>query len=509
MDKFDETTIETLKAGNIGEDLLRSLSRDDIKDLFPGPEHFLRRRALWLAVNDEKVETAVRAMEPTKPSDVADVPPEEKPNTSKFLKMSGPEYIVYTDGELEQARSSFFEQKRLGTTPTELSKELFCRLIRNTMTNMISIARALQESRYPSKHEVDSMAKRLVEYYPMLKDNRHVAKRLMKRLSNVKSPKKASTPSKRRRLTFEKGDSSDFDGDSTSSSQASTIILEKSPTTTSTPEPSHESSEDEAVSSPDLLDSQKSQSRHYKTLQDMYKSKKPNKAAVTHLLNLEFEARRRFITCGVLKESERPTKVLEAYPCFKELDHVLDEMQRIVQPKNSNFIAESMVRWEDFFSKVKFYGVMKKAMKLPKTLNSADHALAVFTALPDLFPSGVSPPKKLGPCSEAFFHVLKTAEDPEGYLQQRPLSCPVLLISKDNCMIAIDNTPVTTFASTKLDEGLVYLMAYYYAFHLTYPKCISTLLSVMQTEILMDSIHDRDTTSTYKKAIAEWRTFTE
>lgn len=45
-------------AANIGEDLLRSLSRDDIKDLFPGPENFLRRRALWLLVNNhEQVST--------------------------------------------------------------------------------------------------------------------------------------------------------------------------------------------------------------------------------------------------------------------------------------------------------------------------------------------------------------------------------------------------------------------------------------------------------------------
>lgn len=41
---------------NIGEDLLPSLSRDYIKDLFPGPENFLRRRALWLVVHKhEKV----------------------------------------------------------------------------------------------------------------------------------------------------------------------------------------------------------------------------------------------------------------------------------------------------------------------------------------------------------------------------------------------------------------------------------------------------------------------
>ncbi|CAI5669675.1 unnamed protein product [Oreochromis niloticus] len=51
MEKLDEITIATLKEANVGEDLLSSLSRDDIKDLFPGPEHFLRRRALWLAVH--------------------------------------------------------------------------------------------------------------------------------------------------------------------------------------------------------------------------------------------------------------------------------------------------------------------------------------------------------------------------------------------------------------------------------------------------------------------------
>ncbi|KAJ8332254.1 hypothetical protein SKAU_G00427370 [Synaphobranchus kaupii] len=82
--------------------------------------------------------------------------------------MSGPSYIVYTDGDLERARSAYFEQKRLGTEHSMLSKELFCRLIRHTMTNMVSIARVADDSRYPSRFEVDAMAKRLVEYYPML-----------------------------------------------------------------------------------------------------------------------------------------------------------------------------------------------------------------------------------------------------------------------------------------------------------------------------------------------------
>lgn len=70
------------------------------------------------------------------------------------------------------------------------------------------------------------------------------------------------------------------------------------------------------------LDSQKTQARHYRTLQEMYKAKKPNKAAVTHLLDLEFQSRRNFIDSNALKEQDRPAKILQAYPCFKELDHV-------------------------------------------------------------------------------------------------------------------------------------------------------------------------------------------
>ncbi|KAJ8399644.1 hypothetical protein AAFF_G00410550 [Aldrovandia affinis] len=272
------------------------------------------------------------------------------------------------------------QQKRLGTEHSvALSKELLCRLIRNTMTNMISIARATEDSRYPSKHEVNAMAKRLVEYYPMIK----------------------------------------------------------------------------TAGSVDLLDSQRTQARHYKTLQILYKSKKPNKAAVTHLLNLEFESRRRFITYDVLKEQDRPTKILEAYPCFREMDHVLDELRRIIQPTNSQYISEMKDRWEIFYSKVQFYGIMKKAMKPPKTLNG------------------------------------------------------VVVVSEDNCMIAIGSTPVATFDSERFHEGLLYLMAYYYALHLTYPKCISTLLSVLQTEILQDSIHEGDSTPSYKKAIGEWKSFIE
>ncbi|XP_034087794.1 uncharacterized protein LOC117556547 isoform X1 [Gymnodraco acuticeps] len=321
----------------------------------------------------------------------------------------------------------------------------------------------------------------------------------------------------------------DYDGDSS----ASTIILERSPATSppaaspparastsssaspparasipAPPVPDQDSS-DKASGSVDLFDSQKTQARHYRTLQEMYKSKRPNKAAVAHLMNLEFESRRRFITSEVLKEQDKPTKILEVYPCFRELDHVMDELQRIIQPKNSRYILEVKDRWGNFLLKVQFYGVMKKAMKPPETLNGVEHATAVFTALPLIFPSNTVPPRKLGTSREALFHILTTSEDPETFLRQRSLSCPVVLVSEENCMIAVGSTPLTTFQKEQFDEELLYLMTYYYAMHLTYPKCISTLLSVFQTEILKDVIHERDTTQSYKKAIGEWKAFIE
>ncbi|KAL4007497.1 hypothetical protein ACER0C_001349 [Sarotherodon galilaeus] len=396
--------------------------------------------------------------------------------------MSNPEYIVFTDSELEQARRSYFEKKRLGTECAEpLSKELFCGLVRNTMTNMISIARAAEDSRYPSKHEVDAMAKRLMEYYPMLKETcgewEHVAKELMKRLSDVKSPRKGKKKC---------GLDDTFCFFVKSSANNGTQLLHCLSWNLCIPF---------NTGSADFFDSQKTQVRHYKTLQEIYKTKKPNKSAVTQLLNLEFESRRQFINSDAIKEQDRQS------------------LMRIIQPSNSKYISEMKDRWEIFYSKVQFYGVMKKVMKPPKTLDGVEHAAAVFRALPMLFPSSTVPPKKLGICSEAFFHVLKVRLQysmyPEGYLRQRPLACPVLLVSEGNCMIAVGTTPVSTFDRKDLNEGLLYLMAYYYALHLTYPKCISTLLSVLQTEMLKDSIHDRDSTPSYRKALGEWKSFIE
>ncbi|KAG5269454.1 hypothetical protein AALO_G00202220 [Alosa alosa] len=53
MEDFDDVTLATLRAANISEDTLHTLSRDDIRDLFPGPEHFLRRKDICLKIHAE------------------------------------------------------------------------------------------------------------------------------------------------------------------------------------------------------------------------------------------------------------------------------------------------------------------------------------------------------------------------------------------------------------------------------------------------------------------------
>lgn len=100
--------------------------------------------------------------------------PKKRATPKKVLQLPSPEYVIYTDTELEQVRKHYFEMKNIGREGgCILSKELRCRLVRNTMTNMVSILRATVEAedvRYPSKEEITAMAKRLVEYYPMLQD---------------------------------------------------------------------------------------------------------------------------------------------------------------------------------------------------------------------------------------------------------------------------------------------------------------------------------------------------
>ncbi|CAL8259558.1 unnamed protein product [Arctogadus glacialis] len=51
----------------------------------------------------------------------------------------------------------------------------------------------------------------------------------------------------------------------------------------------------------------------------------------------EFEQLHSSETTESLQNQDRPTKILQAYPCFRELDHLMDELQRILNRGNSHF----------------------------------------------------------------------------------------------------------------------------------------------------------------------------
>ena len=105
--------------------------------------------------------------------------------------------------------------------------------------------------------------------------------------------------------------------------------------------------------------------------------------------------------------------------------------------------------------------------------------------------------------------LFQSNEDPVLYLQKRLLCSPVLLFDGSTTILAVGNVPVTTLKQEDFSEGILVLMAYYYTLHLTYPKCVATLLSVIQTEVIGDALHEKDATSSYKKAMAEWKAFIE
>ncbi|KAG5842705.1 hypothetical protein ANANG_G00180490 [Anguilla anguilla] len=53
MDDLEDTTLSVLKAASIDEGVLKTLSWNDLKDLFPGPERFLKRKRLWDLISPE------------------------------------------------------------------------------------------------------------------------------------------------------------------------------------------------------------------------------------------------------------------------------------------------------------------------------------------------------------------------------------------------------------------------------------------------------------------------
>ncbi|KAL4000685.1 transcription initiation factor TFIID subunit 6 [Sarotherodon galilaeus] len=406
MDKFDDAILSVLQAVNIDEEALRSFTRDDIKDLFPGHENFFRRKKLWDFISqkfkstDQDANTCHQSESNPLGFDMSQCQPQTSTLISytadKKMKMPDPpEYVMYTDSELDIVRSQYFALLHSGKEKDcKMSKELCCRLVRNTVTSMVAILRASpmgKEVRYSSKLEMRAMSQKIVDYYPMLHDaDTHmpyltIYTKLYKRLQNMKSPRKrqGSMPQRGRpRKTL-------FSSDDTDNGTEGDLI-------------------------------------------------------------------------GEASGSSDYTILLESNDDLSE--------------DNSNAV---------------------------------DFTVTLFNALPSLFPSPTTPPKRLGSDSEALLHILKPGEDAMLYLEKRPLSSPVLLFDGTTSIVAVGNIPVTTLPLEDFWEGMLVLMAYYYTLHLAYPKCVATVLSVIQTEVITDAIHDRDTTSAYKKAIAEWKSFFE
>ncbi|XP_056463623.1 uncharacterized protein LOC130403265 isoform X2 [Gadus chalcogrammus] len=537
MDKLDRVAKDILTAANVDMEALKMLSREELRDLFPGPDHFLRRKSIWdlcHPVEKASCSSSAASIEVSNGTECAatgtssggsDSKEEEKSwgTTYRTLTLPSPQYVIYTDSELENVKSYFFQLKRFGRAgECELSKELTCRLIRNTITNMVSAVRALhcEEKQYPSKEDLVAMAKRLVIYYPMLSDKLdiqrpwiEVYKRLQKRIHNVRSPKKSQggTPARgerKRKLKY-------TDADDTDDSTTSTILYTASPSSTpSTPEVHTPPSTLPEVHTPSTgtpvkyaavgHDSRMSQARHYRHLQEMCRKNKQNQDDVSQLLELEFEGRRQFIDSETLKEADRPGKILEAYSCFKNIDHVLEELRRIVAKDNVHYVKELKERWADYRTKLSFYGVYKKVLKPPMGLPAA---IDLIISLPDMFPSGYPAPKKLSSPSEALIHVLRPTEAPEMYLRRRPLATPFILVGEEDCFLCAGNAPVVSFDRSSLAESVLYVMAYYYAFRMTYPKCVSSVLLFLQTEVLGDAIHEKDQTAAFKRAKADWQAF--
>nr|XP_040043999.1 uncharacterized protein LOC120826103 [Gasterosteus aculeatus aculeatus] len=280
-----------------------------------------------------------------------------------------------------------------------MSKDLRCRLIRNTMSSMIAILRATGDGdRYPSKPEITAMAKRIVLQDRDLSSKNAwvtVYSQLYKRLQNVRSPQK--TNPKRRRLEepkcqpellsdpdgFESSDSTlILDPPSKGGSIQDCLLKEVAPQTqaampdlrcpqaltlqTLTVQQPQASTLTRTAKKPaDTPDSDSpaTMAKHYRTLQSLCKKKTPNHESFSQLLDLEFSARRAFIGSDSFREEDRHKKILEAYPCFKDIGHVMEELQRILDKNNIHYIDELKGRWENFCQKVQFFGVWKKLLK--------------------------------------------------------------------------------------------------------------------------------------------------
>ncbi|CAI5646438.1 unnamed protein product [Oreochromis niloticus] len=315
MEGLDEVTVSVLMAANISEGMMGTLSREDLQDLFPGPENFLRRKAVWRACQDVLEESG---QDDSKSSSSSSINESPKQQTSTTV-----------------------------TVYTQLNKRL-------------QNVRSPQKATPDGRHSKSSAKRRRLDQPSDVEEMDSSDSTIILDLSTEgrSSPESASKTRKRKAQN----------------------LLEEEPSTL----PSVNINKPADINSPDTH-CPATLAKHYKTLQTLFKRKNPNHQDVSQLLDLEFSARRAFIDSNTIREEDRHKKVLEAYPCFKDIGHVMEELHRILDKENANFINELKGRWQDFCQKVQFFGVWKKTLKPPMGMDKAEQALEILRVLPSLF----------------------------------------------------------------------------------------------------------------------------
>lgn len=89
---------------------------------------------------------------------------------------------------------------------------------------------------------------------------------------------------------------------------------------------------------------------------------------------------------------------------------------------------------------------------------------------------------------------------------RRALYTPLLLLDGSCCLFAIGIILITAFSKKKTWWKFILFhisdtLAYNYTMHLAYPRCVATLLSLLQTEMLQDSLHEGDNSPSFIHSI--------
>ncbi|XP_028414921.1 uncharacterized protein LOC114538008 [Dendronephthya gigantea] len=445
--KLDIEAYDILQDASVNEDMLMDFSRDDLKDLFAGADKFLLRKKIWNIIekargckekmlespNSAKVKInqtpVVNPQTPPvqkhlgisqsqllrSPSSWLESPPSpasvDLTSSQVITPAPSPAFVVYTDNEIVCSAKT-----------GDISQDLFNRLIRNTVSNMRSACHSLPVPREPTSLEMGEMAKVLCQKYPCLEraseltgsESGHlfVLSKIKKRLGNVVPAKKRqgkvpARSNKRIKLDMpELGDSSD-------------PLKKGSESESSSTETTDGSNEDTGLCA-----------RHYSALEREQRKCKPNPKVINKYLNLEFSSRRQLIQ--ETKKDERPSKILELYPCFKDPNEVVEEVRRCLKLKETgnpeSYMTSRVSLLEKKVDQMIYYGISKSAIQPPMSQSVDQKIVHLLKGIHVIF-KGKPKSKKLIVHDSIF--IPEDNELPDVWQQTRHGNSPGLIMTKE------------------------------------------------------------------------------